>query len=69
MTPIIHKKCGYTIAWYLRNSPREPDYLLSKDYKRLDGTQPIAGAEWDEYCPYCKTSIKSPHEVERVFKK
>lgn len=67
MVPIKHKRCGGQVGWYLRNEPRDPDICMSKDYMRIDGTQPEYGALFREKCACCGEWIVCALELERDF--
>lgn len=66
--PVIHKGCGKQIGWYLRDRPRPYNQAFSRDYMRLDGTQPAQGSSIrDEVCPACGKEVMGLGDMERVF--
>ena len=67
MVPILHRKCGGQVAWYLRDEGKGGDILLSKDYMRMDGTQPKYGETVREKCGSCGALILDAFELERDF--
>lgn len=65
MVKVIHEKCGTQVGWYLRDAPRNPDYKMSEDFIRMDGTKLAVGSPFGEYCPTCKVTTMN---LKRVFK-
>ena len=64
---VIHRKCGTQVGWYLRDAPREPDVVRSKDFMRMDGSQPAFGSVRAEFCPKCNRKIDGD-ELKRLFR-
>jgi len=62
---VIHIECGTQLGWFLRDMPRNPDLMLSQDFMRMDGTQPVVCSYCKEYCPVCK---KYTGALKRLFK-
>ena len=67
MVPVKHRKCGGVTGWYLLDKPRVPDRALSKDYMRLDGTQPKKGESFSEVCACCGERIEGTPDLDRCF--
>ena len=67
MTPVVHKTCGAQVGWYALEAPRNPDVALSKDFTRMDGTQPTWGEIFSEPCPGCGRRMASSWEMRRVW--
>ena len=67
MSPVVHKTCGAQVGWYALDARRNPDVALSKDFTRMDGTQPTWGEIFSEPCPGCGQKIRGTQEMERRF--
>lgn len=67
MSPVIHKTCGAQVGWYALDARRNPDVALSKDFTRMDGTQPTWGEIFSEPCPGCGRRMASSWEMRRVW--
>jgi len=67
MTPIIHRKCGTQIGWYMYDAPHGDGSLRSAEFQRMDGTHPEYGAYFREWCPHCESHIRGAGEIKRVF--
>jgi hypothetical protein len=64
MTPVIHRKCGTQVGWYLRETPREPDRMLSADFAFMDGSRPKFASRIS--CPAC--GLIQAQDLKRIFK-
>ena len=65
MIPINHKKCGAQMAWHLGETAQNGDVFASKDYMRLDGSQPAHGEIFRETCPFCGEVITNHFDIVR----
>jgi hypothetical protein len=64
--PVVHRKCGGQVAWYLLDRPRPMNVALSSDIEYMDGTRPTFGAPATIECPVCHEQVSVPH-CERLF--
>lgn len=54
--PIVHKMCGTTVAFFLRE-PKRGDVVRSEDVELLDGSHPKPGTVVVFVCPLCSKSV------------
>ena len=64
-TPIVHKKCGGQIGWFL-GPVTKGDGVSSYTFERMDGTHPEKFSMINEKCPKCLNRIYGPYELERL---
>jgi hypothetical protein len=68
MIPVLHKKCGGQIGWFLPDIESDADIFSSKTYMRIDGTHPEENSAVHEICPLCGGDIFGPSNMVRKQK-
>jgi len=69
-TEIRHRgDCGGLIGYFLGPKPITGGAELFKtaDFERIDGTHPIDGEIFSEFCPVCKKQLNGTLDMERMF--
>lgn len=64
--PVMHRKCGGQVGWYLGDNPRPGDAFASNRFIRIDGTHPQYGSNFNEKCPSCGEKVDSPLGLKRL---
>ena len=62
---VTHKVCGGMLGWFL-GLPYPGDRVRAETFLRLNGSHPVPGERFAEYCPKCLKFVRDPMEVDRA---